>query len=220
MPQVFIGEFTSRRHKANRLLRYGWGRMWASKRPQNLRRNEPWAFDNGAYSAWAALDRPNPGRPDVFPMGTFWKRLEWCAANIDRTPTLAVVPDIVCGGSDSLDFSLKVLPLLPTTYPWYLAVQDGMDPGDVERHIKAFSGIFLGGSDEFKQSAKVWSKLAHSHRRKFHYARCGTVRKLKHAISARADSVDSALLVIQLAMGMKVSDFKEYIKTWQESVAA
>ena len=119
----------------------------------------------------------------------FLKRLE-AARSIGR-PYLAVAPDIVAGGLKSLDYSLSWMDRLPE-WPWYLAVQDGMDPGGVAAVIGRFTGLFLGGTDRFKLQAERWCDLAHGHSKRFHYARAGTIRKLVHAYRIRADSLDSS----------------------------
>ena len=107
-------------------------------------------------------------------------------------PLLAVVPDIVAGGQRSLDFSLGWVMRLPHSWPWYLAVQDGMETNNVEDSLHLFSGIFLGGTDRFKRTAYRWCHLAHSHQKRFHYGRAGTIAKLVHAKKIGADSLDSA----------------------------
>lgn len=75
---------------------------------------------------------------------------------------------------------------------WYLAVQDGMTTGMVAPHAHSFSGIFLGGSDDFKLTADVWAAFSHSFGLKFHYARAGTINKLRHALRVGASSIDSS----------------------------
>jgi hypothetical protein len=111
---------------------------------------------------------------------------------IGSDPILAVVPDIVAGGQRSLDFSLDWVMRLPNGWPWYLAVQDGMETHQVEDSLHLFSGIFLGGTDRFKRTAYRWCNLAHAHQKRFHYGRAGTIAKLLHAKKIGADSLDSA----------------------------
>lgn len=160
--------------------------------------NEPWGWDNGAWKRhangepwdehafWASLMRAQ-----------VWVRekpLERCTSC--RTPYIAVAPDILGGGRKSLDLSLWFINCVASRqiehWPWYLAVQDGMTTADVESRIDRFAGIFLGGTDKFKQSACDWSDMAHSHGKRFHYARASTLRKVRYARHANADSLDSA----------------------------
>lgn len=177
---VLVGETRSSTN-IEHLKRLGWGRMWTERTP-SLFEGERWGFDNGAFVAWK--------RKESFPVDAFQRRLD--AAVSIGTPMLAVCPDIVANGCESLPFSLDWIGRLPSNWPWYLAVQDGMVCDEVQPHLKKFSGIFLGGSDKFKAQAYRWCKLAHSNGLKFHYGRAGTPRKLLSAFKVGADSVDSA----------------------------
>lgn len=80
------------------------------------------AVDNGAYSAWV---QNRPWDPSVF-----LNILRHCADN-KAIPDFAVLPDIVCGGYESLKRSHYWRIVLADLYPqlrWALAVQDGMTP--------------------------------------------------------------------------------------------
>lgn len=153
--------------------------MWTDK-PKPYP-GELWGFDNGAFAAW------KKGLP--FPEEEYRKRLQ-IALGVG-IPYLAVVPDIVGGGTDSLYFSMNWLKTLPRNWPWYLAVQDGMNTKDVQPFIKWFKGIFLGGTDDFKRQAPIWKQMAHDHGKRFHYARVSGERKLHHAFWVGADSLDT-----------------------------
>jgi hypothetical protein len=109
-------------------------------------------------------------------------------------PILAVTPDIVAAGMRSLAFSTqwRMSHKLPSEWPWYLAVQDGMTVNDVKPHLHLYAGLFLGGTDRFKETAFRWCELAHRYGKKFHYGRAGTPRKLMSAFKVGADSCDSA----------------------------
>jgi hypothetical protein len=160
----------------------GWGRMFAESNPTPFE-GEPWGFDNGAFSAWLN------GQP--FPADRYRIRLDGALRN-GLTPYLAVVPDLVGRGQESLEFSLGWLEQLPTTWPWYLAVQDGMDPAEVESELVNFHGIFLGGTTRFKSTAGQWREIARRHHKRFHYARAGTPSRIQHAVAVEADSLDSS----------------------------
>ena len=164
-----------------KLQSLGWGRMVIGTRIIPYP-GEKWGFDNGAYKDWTS------GRE--FDEDAFKNRLEM--AYKIGVPYMAVVPDIVTEGEKSLEFSLKWLERLPLNWPWYLAVQDGMRIEQVEKVLCGFAGIFLGGSNRFKATALYWRQLAHKHRKKFHYARVGTPRKVQLAKEVGADSCDSA----------------------------
>lgn len=181
-PIVILGEFTGRR--VPRLQSLGWGRMWIGRNPSAYE-GEPACVDNGAWrDHCAGLRGVNIPR--------FLRHVDKFHRLVG-TPYLAVCPDIVFGGLESLEYSLSWLPRLPADWPWYIAVQDGMTEADVEPVIHLFAGIFLGGSNEFKRAtARGWANFARRHGKRFHYARAGTPRKLQHAIDVGADSLDSA----------------------------
>jgi hypothetical protein len=141
---------------------------------------EPWGFDNGAFRDHLA------GRE--FGAGPYRRRL--AKARKHGTPLLAIVPDRVAH-PESLAFSLKWRDDLPP-YPWYLALQDGMTRRDVLPHARRFVGLFLGGSDSFKATARDWCQFAHDHGLRFHYGRAGTPAKIVHALESGCDSLDSA----------------------------
>ncbi len=169
------------------------GRMFIKKtfRPYP---SEPWGFDNGAFGDYLAGKEFDTRRYGE----ALYKAIEM--AERYHPPYMAVLPDIVGGGLRSLELSITTfeLKLKWVRFPWYLAVQDGMENyvKDIELILKAYPdivGIFLGGTDEFKKTAPLWSSLAHKYGRKFHYARAGSIRKIREAIRAGADSLDSAL---------------------------
>lgn len=156
--------------------------------PRTLYEGEEWAFDNGAFPWW------KEGKP--FDENTFQRRLEKCYNILPYPPYLAVLPDIVAGGDASWDFSMKWLNSgkLPKEWPWYLAVQDGMDTAWVTAILDRpdVAGLFLGGSDEYKQQALFWRKLTSHFKKPLHYARAGTLSKVAHAIMIHCDSLDSS----------------------------
>ena len=137
-------------------------------------------MDNGAFRDWA--------EGISFDDDQFQRVLD--KAVKVGVPYLAVLPDIPGGGEASLELSMNWLERVPREYPWYLAVQDGMEPADVDPD--GLAGIFLGGTNSYKARAGEWRRWAHSRSLKFHYGRCGTLLKLAHALDAKADSVDSA----------------------------
>ena len=149
---------------------------------------EQWAFDNGAFGFYR--------RNQPFDMKLYLKRLDM-AASIGE-PLFVVAPDIVMGGISSLEFSNAWMHRHESSVfrYWYLAVQDGMSVEAVEDAITkhSYHGLFLGGSNEFKyRSGETWKEICRTYGLKFHYARCGTRKKIMHAKAIRANSIDSAL---------------------------
>jgi hypothetical protein len=104
-----------------------------------------------------------------------------------------VIPDIVAGGIKSLEFSLSWLPRLKHLKKLLLPVQDGMDVttvGDVLRGVPNM-GIFLGGSTEWKLATMYsWGVVAAVMRRHYHVGRVNTMRRIRLAAEAGADSFD------------------------------
>lgn len=176
---VLLGDTRSKKN-VETLKRLGWGRM----RILNMTKpfdGEPWALDNGAFGAWRG------GKP--FDADGFRRRVAK-ALTMPR-PFMCVLPDIVAGGLESLALSLRWLDELPASLPWYLVVQDGMTPADVEPHMARLAGLFLGGTDAFKGTAKTWADLAHAHGKPFHFGRAGSVPKIEMALGSGCDSLDT-----------------------------
>jgi len=177
---VMVGEITGKNVKE--LQQLGWGRMWIA-RGRNIYTypNEPWGLDNGAYRDWAE------GKP--FDSDQFQRVID--KAIKVGVPHLAVLPDIPGEGHASLELSMSWLDRVPKHYPWYLAVQDGITPDDID--VSKIDGIFLGGTNSYKSTAQEWCEFAHDNSLPFHYGRCGTQVKITHAYHIGADSLDSAL---------------------------
>jgi len=181
--KIFVGGGSSKRTR--RVLREnGIGEMLVNPLSKTQECPSLWAFDNGAFVNW------KEGKP--FDSAKFQRWLEYAYRNYPR-PYLAVLPDKVGEGMKSFEFSLKWKETLTLyDWPWYLALQDGMESAAVIGEIDKVSGLFLGGTDDFKKQAGYWKKIAHHSNRPFHYARAGTLGKLAHAIMIGADSLDSA----------------------------
>ena len=182
-PVVLVGETRSARNLAT-LAALDWGRMFVTERPTPFA-GEKWGFDNGAFGAYC--------RGLAFPRAAFLRRLE-AAELVAAGPYLAVAPDRVAGGLRSLEFSEWWMSRgrLPDDWPWYLAVQDGMSPADVEPCARRYSGLFLGGTDQFKRTAPAWARLARRCGIRFHYGRASTPSMIGLVGEVGADSCDSA----------------------------
>jgi hypothetical protein len=141
--------------------------------------------------------------------GLWFSRVEQAAVmHTTSRAWLAVLPDRIADPS-SMAFSLDWLERVAHfPLPWFLAVQDGMTEADVAPHLHSVTGLFLGGSDAFKATAPLWSRLAHEHNRLFHYGRAGTPAKLLRAREANADSADSTRPVRSRA------DFQRFRYHW------
>jgi hypothetical protein len=183
---VLLGEFTGRRVPMIQAL--GWGRMWIARgRNIYVYPGEPWGFDNGAFRDWVA------GTP--FNAEAYRESLRRAVAQ-PHPPTLAVVPDVPGNGPATLRMAETWWPELQQTashFPWFIAVQDGMEPGDLEPWADRIAGVFLGGTNEYKARANDWAAWCKTKGLRFHYGRAGTMEKVAHAMEVGADSIDSAL---------------------------
>lgn len=180
---ILVGDTRSRKLVAV-LARFGWGRIFIKARPTPYH-GEPWGFDNGAFGDWR--------RGDTFDGDAYLRRLD--TARRVGTPAIAVCPDIV-GDRASFEFSLRWrerLESIAPDWPWYFVTQDGLEARDIVPHMHSFAGLFLGGTNQHKRTAEVWAAVARRAGKRFHYGRAGTMRKLRHAVSVGADSLDSAL---------------------------
>lgn len=162
----------------------------------NGRRLDDWFYDNGAF-----LDHKN-GR--AFDACTFERDLRRIDMHSERgemvAPAFVVLPDLVMGGLESLDVSLDWLAYLQTTHSgraqngkYYLAVQNGMVPSDLEGiDWELLGGLFVGGSMDWKlETMAEWAELAHRMGKKCHVGQIGTVERVELADLAGVDSVDS-----------------------------
>jgi len=180
----------------NLIQNYGWGRITWRDRPRPYI-CEPWGFDNGAFPAWR--------NETAWDADLYLRRLlkAQMAAEEVWHPYLAVVPDIVCAGLRSLEFSMEWIERLPRycdmkggdRWPWFLAVQDGIDPDQVAPVAHRFAGIFLGGSNANKARAAEWAAFAHDRGMLMHYGRASSVDALEYARRAGCDSADSSFFL-------------------------
>jgi hypothetical protein len=141
-----------------------------------------YALDNGAWTAFtqkqawdesaflSALDRFGPGA-------------DW-----------VVAPDIVCGGKDSLKLSISWLArCLDKSKLVLIPVQDGMTPHDVAGVLCRYQGIFVGGSEEWKEKTiHEWAQLARERNAYCHVGRVNSQRRLRLCQMAGVDSFDGS----------------------------
>lgn len=197
---LFAG--STRSHQlVDRILALGWGRLFVEH--PKPRDGEPWALDNGVFSAWKSGKAWEPK--------VFLRSLEQAISF--HAPTFGVLPDIVGGGVESIAHSMRWRERLPDLR-WYLAVQDGMTVDAVRAVLPEVAGLFLGGTDAFKATAPAWCELAHSHGKSFHYARVSTANRLRAALECGADSADSS----QMLWSTKGAGnhFDRFVRWWND----
>jgi hypothetical protein len=138
-----------------------------------------YCLDNGAWSS--------------FSKGWPWSEERFYRAALRFGPTadFVAVPDIVEGGLESLRLSMSWLPRLDFCPLRLLPVQDGMTPADVEPHVGREIGIFIGGSDAWKErTANMWGDVKVRTGCYLHVGRVNTHRRIRICAQAGADSFD------------------------------
>lgn len=151
--------------------------------PDNIRiHGMPYALDNGA---WGAFQRGRRLDTDAF-MRAYEKHAE-CAV-------FTVLPDIVCGGRESLDLTLFWLDrLVDSPARKLIAVQNGFTPDEIGPLLSDRVGVFVGGDTEWKEATTIlWGELARQRGAYCHVGRVNTVRRLKICSAAGCDSFDGS----------------------------
>ena len=142
-----------------------------------------YCLDNGAFPAWFN-DR-------TWDEAMFLKLIGKAEKAITK-PDFVVCPDKVAAGKASLNFSLDWIEKLPTDLRYYLAVQNGMTVEDVKQVLSKFSGLFVGGTMDWKlETSEQWIALAHKHNKPCHIGRIGPWQRILWAARIGADSIDS-----------------------------
>lgn len=162
------------------LCRAGWGFMCLPDRLQS--HGQPFALDNGAWGAFQKGQRLNEL--------AFYRAVERVGASAD----FIVVPDIVCGGRQSLDLSLRSLEKLSGVPARKLiAVENGFKWSDVADYVGSDVGIFVGGDTEWKLTTlPVWGELCARAGVYLHVGRVNTVKRLRLCAAAGVDSFDGS----------------------------
>jgi hypothetical protein len=181
--RIFVGQ-TRGAALTRRLWLLGIGECTA--RGELPPRRRPWFYDNGAYGDWTA------GRP--FDSEQFLADMDGIYRCIDR-PEFIVLPDLVAQGRASLEESRRWIHRCHGLAPLYLAVQDGMEPADLdERLVGELAGLFVGGTLKWKvRHGRSWVQAAHALGLRCHIGRVGVPKRIRWAMRIAADSIDSSL---------------------------
>ena len=168
------------RRSLKALRAYGW-RIFLTPDHPIPQEDLLFAIDNGAWKAYQ--------QQTAFDDEAFSSLVERFGCGAD----FVVIPDIVAGGKESLDYSISWLPKLRAVKHLLLPIQDGMRAHDVgmvlRQNVKV--GLFLGGSTEFKlREMYAWGMVAHAWRRHYHVGRVNSQRRIRLAAEAGADSFD------------------------------
>jgi hypothetical protein len=184
--KIYTGSCFGTESKILKIKEYGLGIMISSE--SNKKYSEiDCALDNGAFECWR--------RGIPWTESRFFETIEKCYKTGVKLD-FVVLPDIVCGGKKSLNYSMTWLDRLQPA-KLALAVQDGMTSSDVQDYdISGLTYIFIGGSVDWKwKTANEWVEFAHYNKLKCHIGRCGTIERLRYAESLGVDSVDSTSFV-------------------------
>ena len=167
----------------------GWRILLTPDNPKP-REGMRFAIDNGAWKARGIDLRPGQEQ-QPFDGDGFTNLVEEHGGAAD----FVVVPDIVAGGMESLQFSLGWLSKGPlkNLVNLLLPVQDGMDVSAVGKVLRRYPylGIFLGGSTEWKlRTMYGWGMVAAAMARYYHVGRVNTVRRIRLCAEAGVSSFD------------------------------
>ncbi len=162
----------------------------------------PYFFDNGAYKSYRDGDEFN-GKLFIKKLWELEARMQFGFA---LEADFIVLPDIVAGGDESLDFSLQWSEYIDDNLAhvsrhnhFYLPVQNDMDMDNVERVIKRrmVDGLFVGGTKQWKYSdGHKWVELAHRYGLPVHVGGIGSKKDIEWARTVGFDSVDSGIAMI------------------------
>ena len=161
-----------------------------------------YAIDNGA---WGAFQRGG----DI-DFGAF----EALVGEHGRDADFVVVPDIVCGGVESLRRSEEWLARLDGACDLLLVpVQNGFEPEDVRAWLGEDVGLFVGGDTEWKLSSlPTWGALALETGCHLHVARVNTKNRIRKCALAGAHSFDGT-------SATRFGDNAEKIDRWRRQQA-
>lgn len=160
----------------------GWRLMLS---PTGELRDEGFAYalDNGAWTAYNSKTAWDEAA-FVDALARFGARADFVAA-----------PDVVGGGLDSLRLSTSWLArcLGSRCGRVLIPVQDGMQPDDVASLLCRQVGIFVGGTDKWKeQSTPIWAELADVRRAYIHVGRVNSQRRLRICQTSGVNSFDGS----------------------------
>lgn len=143
-------------------------------------------LDNGAFKYWLKGE-PFKERP-------FFNLIEKSLKSGKRADFL-VLPDLIGRGKESLEFSASYAEKLKgIEIPFALALQDGMEEGEVRDFVSCYcvEVLFVGGTTRWKwETAPKWVRLAEELGIKCHIGRVPSVKRIYQARKLGAHSIDS-----------------------------
>lgn len=183
---------TGTRRNLDALRAAGW-RLMVSARGVLRSEGFRYALDNGAWTAFREYQEGKRATPAP-DLAAFAVAVDRMGAGAD----FIIVPDIVLGGARSLALSRAWLRRLRRrselrSVPLLLAVQNGMEPSDVERFLGPRVGIFVGGDTDWKLATMAqWARLAHERGAICHVGRVNSAKRARLCDIAGVDSFDGS----------------------------
>jgi len=158
----------------------GWGILVSAS---GVWRDEGFELIGADNGQWTEREDPLPFKRDRFLQFVDWLggRALWLA-----------LPDVPFRGLESLDLTLQWLPEM-RGHPSILliVVQDGMTPAMVAPFLGPRVGIFVGGTDDWKeQTLPIWGALAREAGCYLHIGRVNSARRIFLCAAEEADSFD------------------------------
>jgi hypothetical protein len=181
-PLKSYASHTRTRRNIETFRKFGWRILLSPENPKPID-GFRFAIDNGAWRSYQ--------QKLSFDSEGFARLIDMHGAAAD----FVVIPDIVCGGLESLKFSLSWMDRLQGLKLLLLPVQDGMNADDVGAVLRRYPGlgIFLGGSTEWKERTMYgWGMVAHALGCYYHVGRVNSCRRIRLAQEAGADSIDGS----------------------------
>lgn len=159
------------------LAAHGW-RLLISATGAHRTEGFGYAIDNGA---WTAFQQKEP-----FNEKLFGRVVDSLGADAD----FVVVPDVVTNAEATRKSADLWIPKL-TGLRLYLAVQDGMNPDDLDRFDVA--GVFVGGSTEWKLATiPMWRKACFARGMLLHVARVNSPKRIQICTRNMVTSIDGS----------------------------
>lgn len=164
-------------------------------RPEGMRHG----VDNGAWTAYQ--------RGQLIDLDRYSRALN----KLGRDADFVVMPDIVCGGEDSLELTFRWMQrTLALTQVALVAVQDGHETWQIDELLGPRVGVFVGGTTEWKvQTMGKWAAAARTAGAWCHVGRVNTRRRIVACGVAGVTSFD----------GTSVTQFPSTLPLLQGAVA-
>jgi hypothetical protein len=109
------------------------------------------------------------------------------------SPYFAVIPDIVCGGMDSFNFSAENIDIIPKGINRYFVVNPRISEKDLSPYFDEINGLFISLAAFHRLfDIRRYVVMAHDHGLKAHIGKAGTGKTYTLAASAGADSCDGS----------------------------